>query len=122
MISDQISVALHHLEMFPVNKRATFSIHMATNNNEELVVTVTGPTTDIPVEVKTDSNHGFVAEFIPVEVGPHIISIDYNHSSVGGTPFTGNAYDSEKVMVSEIPWGTIGKALDFTVDASKAGK
>ena len=35
---------------------------------------------------------------------------------------TGKAYDASKVMVSSIPWGTIGKAVDFTVDASKAGE
>ena len=26
------------------------------------------------------------------------------------------------MLVSSIPWGTIGKAVDFTVDASKAGE
>ena len=36
--------------------------------------------------------------------------------------FTGKAYDASKVLVSSIPWGTIGKAVDFTVDASKAGE
>ena len=35
---------------------------------------------------------------------------------------TGKAYDASKVLVSSIPWGTIGKAVDFTVDASKAGE
>jgi len=34
----------------------------------------------------------------------------------------GKAYDASKVLVSSIPWGTIGKPVDFTVDASKAGK
>ena len=38
------------------------------------------------------------------------------------TPFSGKAYDASKVLVSSIPWGTIGKAVDFTVDASKAGE
>ena len=36
--------------------------------------------------------------------------------------FSGKAYDASKVLVSSIPWGTIGKAVDFTVDASKAGE
>ena len=34
---------------------------------------------------------------------------------------SGKAYDASKVLVSSIPWGTIGKPVDFTVDASKAG-
>ncbi len=32
---------------------------------------------------------GFLAEFSPEEVGPHIISVEYNNIPVGGTPFTG---------------------------------
>ena len=38
------------------------------------------------------------------------------------SPLLGKAYDASKVLVSSIPWGTIGKAVDFTVDASKAGE
>lgn len=65
---------------------------------------------------------GFVAQFVPDEVGPYIIGVEYNNVPVGGTPFTGKAYDSNNVIVSAIPWGTIGKSLEFTVDASRAGE
>jgi hypothetical protein len=33
---------------------------------------------------------GFLAEFLPEEVGPHVISVEYNNIPVGGTPFTGS--------------------------------
>ena len=66
--------------------------------------------------------NGFLAEFLPQEVGPYVIAVDYNNVPVGGTPFTGKAYDSSKVLVSSVPWGTIGKPVEFTVDASKAGE
>jgi filamin len=35
---------------------------------------------------------GFLAEFLPEEVGPHVISVEYNNIPVGGTPFTGSSY------------------------------
>ena len=51
-----------------------------------------------------------------------MIGVEYNNVPVGGTPFTGKAYDHNNVIVSPIPWGTIGKSLEFTVDASRAGE
>ena len=77
---------------------------------------------DIPVQVTGNVKDGFVAQFVPDEVGPYIIGVEYNNVPVGGTPFTGKAYDSNNVIVSAIPWGTIGKSLEFTVDASRAGE
>ena len=56
------------------------------------------------------------------KVGPYVIGVEYNNVPVGGTPFTGKAYDHNNVIVSPIPWGTIGKSLEFTVDASRAGE
>ena len=114
-------MALHHLELFPVNEKATFQIHVDTTDNAELAVSVTGPRSDLPVEVTGNVKNGFLAEFVPDEVGAYVIGVDYNNIPVGGTPFTGKAYDSSKVMVSAIPWGTIGKPVEFTVDASKSG-
>ena len=37
---------------------------------------------------------GFLAEFLPEEVGPHVISVEYNNIPVGGTPFTGTSVDN----------------------------
>ena len=74
------------------------------------------------VQVTGNVKNGFLAEFLPQEVGPYVIAVDYNNVPVGGTPFTGKAYDSSKVLVSSVPWGTIGKPVEFTVDASKAGE
>ena len=39
---------------------------------------------------------GFLAEFLPEEVGPHVISVEYNNIPVGGTPFTGSYFRRAK--------------------------
>ena len=39
----KVSVALHHLELMAVNKKASFQIHVETSDNAELAVSVTGP-------------------------------------------------------------------------------
>ena len=81
-----------------------------------------GPKTDLPVKVAGNVKNGFTAEFLPEEVGAYTVCVEYNRIPVGGTPFVGKAFDASNVLVSPIPWGTIGKSLQFTVDASKAGE
>lgn len=48
----KVSVALHHLELFPVNKKANFQIHVETEENAELAVSIAGPRNDLPVQVR----------------------------------------------------------------------
>ena len=106
----------------PRNFIDTSNIRVDTTDNAELAVSVQGPKTDLPVKVAGNVRNGFTAEFLPEEVGPYTICVEYNGIPVGGTPFVGKAYDASNVLVSPIPWGTIGKSLQFTVDASKAGE
>jgi filamin len=42
------------------------------------------------LQVTGNVKSGFLAEFLPEEVGPHVISVEYNNIPVGGTPFTGS--------------------------------
>ena len=120
--TSQVTVELQHLELMPVGEPALFHIQVDTTDNAELAVSVQGPKTDLPVKVSGNVKNGFTAEFLPEEVGPYTICVEYNGIPVGGTPFVGKAFDSSNVLVSHVPWGTIGKSLQFTVDASKAGE
>ncbi|QQP40273.1 Uncharacterized protein FKW44_014261, partial [Caligus rogercresseyi] len=47
---------------------------------------------------------GFTAEFVPQEVGIHLILVEYNEIA---------AYDASSVDVSEIPKTTPGKTVTF---------
>ena len=67
-----------------------------------MICVFAGPTEDIPVKVTGNVKSGFTAEFLPSEVGIHMILVEYNGMAVGGTPFYSKAYDSENVMVSDI--------------------
>ena len=120
--TSQVTVNLAHLELMPVGEPAMFHIQVDTTDNAELAVSVQGPKTDLPVKVAGNVKNGFTAEFLPEEVGAYTVCVEYNGIPVGGTPFVGKAFDASNVLVSPIPWGTIGKSLQFTVDASKAGE
>ena len=72
-----------------------------------------GPTEDIPVKVTGNVKNGFTAEFVPIEVGIHMILVEYNGVAVGGTPYYSKAYNSENVGVSDIPKSAAGKTVTF---------
>jgi filamin len=74
---------------------------------------IPGPTEDIPVKVTGNVKNGFTAEFLPIEVGIHMILVEYNGVAVGGTPYYSKAYDSESVGVTEIPKSLAGKTVTF---------
>lgn len=120
--TSRVSVNLSHLELMTVTEAAMFHILVDSTDNAELAVSVQGPRTDLPVKVAGNVKNGFTAEFTPEEVGAYTICVEYNGIAVAGTPFTGKAFDASNVLVSPIPWGTIGKSLQFSVDASKAGE
>ena len=74
---------------------------------------VSGPTEDIPVKVTGNVKNGFTAEFVPIEVGIHMILVEYNGVAVGGTPYYSKAFDSENVTISDIPKSAPGKTVTF---------
>nr|CAD7428833.1 unnamed protein product [Timema monikensis] len=80
------------------------------------------PSTELPVKVTGNIHSGFTAEFTPRDVGPHSISVEYNGHPVSGTPFVAKVYDYKRVFVGALPKGSVGKSLQFTVDASQAGE
>ena len=57
--------------------------------------------------------NGFTAEFVPIEVGIHMILVEYNGVAVGGTPYYSKAYDNDSVAVSDIPRSSAGKTVTF---------
>ncbi|CAD7015336.1 unnamed protein product [Ceratitis capitata] len=73
----------------------------------ELAVSVRGPHGELPVRVTGDINAGFTAEFTPTTVG---------------TPFLAKSYDATKVTVGSVSRGTVGRPVQFTVDAGDAGE
>lgn len=66
------------------------------------------------MKVTGNVNIGFTAEFTPLQVGAHSISVEYNGHAVNGTPYVAKAYDSSKVLVGHVPKGHVGNTFQFT--------
>lgn len=75
---------------------------------------IEGPTSELPVKVTGNVHSGFTAEFMPQQVGPHTISVDYNGHSIYGTPYICKVYDAKQVIVGNVPPGIVGNTLLFT--------
>ncbi|RWS15635.1 Filamin-B-like protein [Dinothrombium tinctorium] len=65
---------------------------------------------------------GCYCEFTPIEVGPHVMSIEHCGKPITSSPFVIKTYDSSKVLVTPSQQGCIGKAVEFIVDASNSGE
>ncbi|KAJ8873544.1 hypothetical protein PR048_024362 [Dryococelus australis] len=120
--SSRVSLTLRNLELVPVNEVARFHMGVDGSGSAELAVSVRGPTGELPVKVTGNIHSGFTAEFTPRDVGPHSITVEYNGHPVSGTPFIAKAYDAKRVMVGTLPKGSVGKTLQFMVDASQTGE
>ena len=82
--------------------------------------TTTAPTgKQLPVHLNyTD---GCWCEFVPSEVGPHVMTIEHCGRSISATPFFIKTYDTQKVSVLPTQYGCVSKPVQFVVDASNSG-
>ncbi|GFQ94830.1 filamin-A [Trichonephila clavata] len=110
-------------DLVPVNRVAHFNINIQGAREADLKVTVTSPTGGkIPVKLFADAKSGFIGEFLPKEVGPHLLFIEYGGRKDISSPYTIKVYDALQVKISRITDGILGKTYHFTVDASHAGE
>ncbi|XP_058120386.1 filamin-A isoform X1 [Anopheles ziemanni] len=120
--TSRVLLNLANLELIPVNRPASFHITVSGGGAAELAVSVRGPQGELPVRVTGDIHAGFTAEFTPNHVGAHTINVEYNGYPVQGTPFVAKSYDATKVAVGSVSKGTVGRPVQFTVDAGDAGE
>lgn len=81
-----------------------------------------------PMQKSIESNieaadGGFKVSFEPIDVGDHTIDVRMapNGSALDGSPFILKAYSAEKVTVTDIKPGVVGKSVSFGINASQAG-
>ncbi|XP_041632980.1 filamin-A isoform X2 [Drosophila kikkawai] len=120
--TSRVLLNLSNLELIPVNRPSSFHITVSGGGAAELAVSVRGPQGELPVRVTGDIHAGFTAEFTPTNVGGHSINVEYNGFAVQGTPFLAKSYDASKVVVGSVSRGTMGRPVQFTVDAGDAGE
>lgn len=86
------------------------------------VVEVLGPARrNIPTQIEAIDN-GYRVQFEPLDVGDHSVEVRLPpNGHVEGSPFLLKAYSAEKVIVTDIRPGVVGKSVSFGINASQAG-
>jgi filamin len=68
------------------------------------------------------SRNGYKIKFRPIDVGDHSVEVRLPAGGhVEGSPFLLKAYSAEKVIVTDIKSGMVGKSVSFSINASQAG-
>lgn len=109
------------MDKVSVNQEFEFFVE----SNVEPIAEILGPARRIvPVSVEEVlSENGYRVKFNPTDVGDHSVEVRLpgNGGHVEGSPFLLKAYSAEKVIVSDIKNGTVGKSVSFSINASQAG-
>ncbi|XP_043473409.1 filamin-A isoform X2 [Leptopilina heterotoma] len=121
-VSDTARVLITEvLEKVSVNRIATFTIE-ANPSLGSPVIEVLSPTREsIPVQIKQTEHGSYNAGFTPKDVGDHSVEVKLSDSHVEGSPFLVKAYNADKVKVTDINNGVVGKPVFFSINASQAG-
>ena len=101
--SQQLRVSGGGVKMCPVSLPTDVVINSSAGNAADCVINVHSPGGEIlQLSVKSVNGTQQEVEYIPVEVGAHHVHVMLDGQPVMGSPYTCNAYDVGKVIVSGI--------------------
>lgn len=76
----------------------------------------------LPVTVSPSGPALYTVAFTPLDVGDHSVEVRLAAGGhVEGSPFLLKAYSAERVTVTDISPGVVGRPVGFTINASQAG-
>lgn len=107
-----------------VGRKTSFLINTFQDANvSDLAVRVTPPKgAQIPATLTKVGNGVFRSEYLPKQVGDHMVDISFHGSSIPGSPFTCQVYDASQIIVTGIPETTVvDKVVDFNINAVDSG-
>ncbi|XP_071858708.1 filamin-type immunoglobulin domains fbug isoform X2 [Bombus fervidus] len=121
-VSDTAKVIITEgLEKVSVNRLTTFTIEADSSLGTPTVEVLSPTRESLPIHVKQSSHGCYTAGFTPKDVGDHSVEVKINGLHVEGSPFLVKAYNADKVKVTDINSGVVGKPVFFSINASQAG-
>ncbi|CAG9825270.1 unnamed protein product [Phaedon cochleariae] len=113
-------LALETLDKVSVGRPCTFIVE----GPNPPIVEILGPARrNLVTQVRPQDNTvgKFEVSFTPVDVGDHSVEVRLQSGHIEGSPFLIKAYDANRVTVTDIIDGVVGKAVSFSINASQAG-
>lgn len=121
-VSDTAKVIITEgLEKVSVNRLTTFTIEADISLGTPIVEVLSPTRESLPIHVKQSGHGCYTAGFTPKDVGDHSVEVKINGLHVEGSPFLVKAYNADKVKVTDINSGIVGKPVFFSINASQAG-
>ncbi|XP_017765388.1 PREDICTED: filamin-A isoform X1 [Eufriesea mexicana] len=121
-VSDTAKVIITEgLEKVSVNRLTTFTIEADTSLGTPTVEVLSPTRESLSIHVKQSGHGCYTAGFTPKDVGDHSVEVKINGLHVEGSPFLVKAYNADKVKVTDINSGVVGKPVFFSINASQAG-
>lgn len=121
--ASQFVVDLSQLELIPVSRICKFRIESKSNVVRDTVRVVINSPSGKHLPVTLAYSETLVScEFLPIEVGPHVMTIEHRGRSITANPIFIKTYDSQRVQVTPAFTGCVGKSVQFIVDAGSSGE
>ncbi|CAD5125182.1 DgyrCDS13424 [Dimorphilus gyrociliatus] len=89
----------------------------------DLKVDITSPSgSSVPSKINNQSSGVYKVEYLPKQVGEHLIEILFMNRPISNGPFRMQAFDASSIVIKNLTsFGLIGRPIEFDIDASLAG-
>ncbi|CAD5114543.1 DgyrCDS3662 [Dimorphilus gyrociliatus] len=123
--ASKIEVSGEGITTCMVGQYANFLIHADTPGAKlsDLSVEITAPNgITLPSKIQPQPAGYYRVEYIPKQVGEHLIDVAFMGRPVGGSPFRSQAFDPRSITLSNLSASSaVGRPVEFDIDASRAG-
>lgn len=116
MSNSSLSVLGDSTRLVPANAPAVFEIITNTNvAHDEIAVHVIAPSKRVvPARVLPGNRAGVqTVEFVPSEVGTHVIEVSVNGEKLPSGPLIAKVYDASLIQVADVSGGVVGQPVQF---------
>lgn len=116
MSGSSLSVLGESTKLVPANNPAIFEIITSTSLiPDDLNVQVISPSKRIVVARVLPGNRSGIqqVEFVPSEVGTHIVDVTINGEKLSSGPLIAKVYDTRLIQVADVSGGVVGQPVQF---------
>ena len=118
----ELKIDLSQIELVQVGIPICFKITSNIILDKELFAVKMYSPGNKPVQLNVTCGKIVICEFIPTEVGPYIMNLEYCNKLVTEKPFIIKSFDPNKVTITPAINGYVNKPVQFIVDATYAGE
>ncbi|KAG9511032.1 Filamin-A [Fragariocoptes setiger] len=127
-VFDVSSIMIQNVKSFvyPINEKITFNLDRKDAGYGDLSVTVTSPLgRDLPIDVRSNGEHGETVSFIPTVAGKYKISITFSGFEVPGSPITFIAQDPRDKVITKgsgLKRAIANETNSFEIETTSSGE